>query len=304
MRVDVIELIKEAANLGMRPVISTNGTLIDRKTAEILAEAKVSYVGISIDGPEEFHDEFRGVPESFIKTQKGIENCRNAGIRTGLRFTITTENSRFIPFAFEFAAENNIRRICFYHLIRTGRAEQMSDQVPGPQQTRAAIDRIIDYTERFVAENKVDEVLTVGNHADGPYLLLKMEQTAAEGFEQARELLRINGGNKIGEKLVCIGPDGNVYPDQFWRNYPLGNVKDQSFERIWHQENEVLRKLRNKSEFAAERCKKCKWFEFCKGNYRFTGRESDERFWHNEPACYLTDAQIGQTQIAAQKEDL
>ena len=49
----------------MRAVISTNGTLIDRDMAKRLREVGLSYVGISLDGGEEIHDKFRGVPGSY-----------------------------------------------------------------------------------------------------------------------------------------------------------------------------------------------------------------------------------------------
>ena len=52
-------------------------------------------------------------------------------------------------------------------------------------------------------------------------------------------------------------------------------------------------KLRNKDEFRDRRCAKCKWFEICKGNFRFLGSDSRIENWQNEPACYLTDKEIG-----------
>jgi radical SAM protein with 4Fe4S-binding SPASM domain len=103
--------------------------------------------------------------------------------------------------------------------------------------------------------------------------------------------LLLNGGNKTGDKIAGVGWDGNVYADQFWRNYSLGNVKENSFRQIWENPNEpVLKKLRNKSSFADKKCLTCKWFELCRGNFRFLGEKSDDKYWFNEPACYLTDS--------------
>jgi len=134
-------------------------------------------------------------------------------------------------------------------------------------------------------------VLTVGNHADGPYLLIKMIKEKNQLYEKARQLLLAGGGNKTGEKIGCVSWDGSVYPDQFWRNYSLGNVKDKTFNRLWRNSSEpVLNKLRNKSQFIDKRCLKCKWFDLCKGNFRFLGCEDKD--WLNEPACYLTDEEI------------
>ncbi len=293
LRGDLFELLAEAKRLGLRAVISSNGTLIDSATAEQLANIDVSYVGISIDGQEAFHDNFRRAPGCFKAAMIGIKNCKKAEIKTGLRFTITKANAEQIPAVFDIAASSDIRRICFYHLIRAGRAEKMNDQTLTREQTRQVLDVIIERTHNLAVKGLIDEVLTVDNHADGPYLLTKMQKENNPCYEAARKLLLINGGNKVGEKIGCIGWDGEVYPDQFWRKYSLGNIKDKTFKQIWENSAEpVLNKLRNKSQFADKKCLRCRWFNLCKGNYRFLGSQPDDKYWLNEPPCYLTDEEI------------
>lgn len=299
LREDLFELLSEANKRGLRAVLSTNGTLIGSDVAKRLAERSVGYIGISIDGEQSFHDSFRKSKGSFEAALAGIKNCTKAGIRTGLRFTITKQNAEYVPFVFELASKEGIRRICFYHLIRTGRASHLDSEVPTPLQSRKIVDTIIDNTAEYVGKGLLDEVLTVGNHCDGPFLLLRMQKEAenlklkTQNYKKAEELLRINGGNRIGEKIVCISWDGNVYPDQFWRNYSIGNIKERSFPEIWNNKNEpVLNKLRNKNKFADKRCLACRWFDLCKGNYRFLGPDPDEKNWLLEPACYLADDEI------------
>jgi len=247
LRRDLFELLAEAGRLSLRTVISTNGTLIDSAAAKKLAEVGVSYVGISIDGTREFHDRFRQANGSFEAALAGIENCRAAGIRTGLRFTITKPNADQIPAVFDIAAQNNIRRLCFYHLITVGRAQEIAGSEKSQHavrytlstdETRRAVDVIIDKTNEFARKGLIDEVLTVDNHADGPYLLLKMAAENHPDYEKAKQLLLANGGNKIAEKIICVGWDGRVFPDQFWRNYSLGNIRDKSFEEIWDDSSE------------------------------------------------------------------
>jgi len=294
LRQDLFELLAEAKRLGLRPVISSNGTLIDSAVAKQLADVGASYVGISIDGKEAFHDKFRQVAGSFKAAMAGIENCQKAGIKTGLRFTIIKANAEQIPAVFYIASSNDVKRICFYHLIRSGRAKGLAEQVLTAGQTRQVLDMIIQLTDEFVKKGLIDEVLTVDNHADGPYLLTKMKRENNPRYKEATKLLLANGGNKVGQKIACVGWDGNVYADQFWRNYLLGNIKNKIFKQIWENSTEpVLNKLRNKSQFADARCLTCKWFNLCKGNYRFLNSHADDEHWLNEPACYLTDQEIG-----------
>jgi len=88
----------------------------------------------------------------------------------------------------------------------------------------------------------------VGNHADGPYMLVKMQKEHRTGFEEAKQLLLANGGNRIGQGISCVSWNGDVFADQFWRNYSLGNVTQKSFKQIWTNENDpVLMRLRNKT---------------------------------------------------------
>lgn len=302
LRDDLFELLAEAGRLGLQTVISSNGTLIDSAAANKLAEVGVNYVGISIDGDQEFHDRFRQVRGSFKAALEGIESCKKAGIKTGLRFTITKSNAGQIPFAFDLATSANVRRICFYHLVKAGRAKELTVNknnlnaaryTLNAVETRQAVETIIEKTSECAQKNIIDEVLTVGNHADGPFLLLKMLRENNMNYKTARKLLLANGGNKTGEKIGCVSCDGSVHPDQFWHNYSLGNIKDKTFREIWEDSTEpVLNKLRKKSEFADKRCLSCKWFDLCKGNFRFLDGQSNDENWLNEPACYLTDNEI------------
>jgi len=296
LRPDLFELLAEAKRIGLPTVISTNGTQIDADKARRLNELSLRYIGVSLDGQEPFHDRFRQVKGSFKAALTGIENCRKAGLRTGLRFTITQANADQVPAVFDIARDIGVRRICFYHLVRSGRAAQLQEQGPGASRTRQVLDTIIDRTCEAVERDLVEEVLTVGNHADGPYLLLRMQREKHPGFEQARELLEANGGNRVGDKIACVAWDGTVYPDQFWRNYPLGNVTEKPFKEIWsNTADPVLAKLRNKDAFADPRCLRCRWFSLCKGNYRFLDSDPSDARWLNEPACYLTDEETGFT---------
>ena len=72
VRQDLPELASYATEKGMRAVISTNGTLITKEKARELKAINLSYVGISLDGAEEIHDKFRGVPNSFKKALEGL----------------------------------------------------------------------------------------------------------------------------------------------------------------------------------------------------------------------------------------
>jgi radical SAM protein with 4Fe4S-binding SPASM domain len=306
LRKDLFRLMAFGRSLGLRIVLSSNGTLITADAAKRLAEVGLSYAGISLDGTKEIHDQFRGAAGCYDATMRGIEACQNAGLKTGLRFTMTRQNVGTVGAIFNIAEQHGIRRICFYHLVRTGRAATDDLHPATAAQIRIALDEIISRTAESVYKGCAEEVLTVGNHADGPYLLGRMHRENHHGYEAAKELLARNGGNRTGQNIAAVSWEGSVHPDQFWRNYTLGNVLEKPFGQIWDNESDpVLRILRNKDTYCAARCATCKWFYLCKGNFRCpSGGEGlrgqsppyesiDLPDWFNEPPCYLMDAEIG-----------
>ena len=112
VRKDLVELASHATSKGMRAVISTNGTLITKEKARELKGVGLSYVGISLDGMEEVHDRFRGVPGAFRKALEGVANCQAEGLKVGLRFTINKRNVGEIPGIFRLLADGySVRQI-------------------------------------------------------------------------------------------------------------------------------------------------------------------------------------------------
>ena len=93
MREDFFELARYASKRGVRPTISTNGTLITKDIALRLKDMGIGYVGISLDGMGAVNDKFRGAEGAFSMALAGIRNCVAAGQRAGLRFTITKDNA-------------------------------------------------------------------------------------------------------------------------------------------------------------------------------------------------------------------
>ncbi len=286
-RHDLFELLDYSHQIGLRTVISTNGSLINESIAKKLVSLGVSYAGISIDGTEETHDRFRGNKGCFAAAINGIKSCKAAGLKVGLRFTITNYNCTQIRDIFSLAASLNIPRICFYHLILAGQAAKNNLKCT-IDQTRRALNDILDCAKEY-ASRGVTEVLTVGNHADGAFVLNRLKNENSPLYEKSLNLLQKFGGNKIGVKLFDIDPAGNVHPDQFWQNFNLGNVTKQNIEDIFKNSINIFK---DKTSFAPDRCKKCHWFALCGTNMRFTGPNYQSADWILEPACYLKDEEI------------
>lgn len=294
MREDMPELAEYAVQKGMRAVISTNGTLITKEKARILKEIGLSYVGISLDGMAEVNDRFRAVKGAFNMALEGIRNTQEAGIKVGLRFTINRFNRDEVPQIFDLIEKENIPRACFYHLVYSGRGSNLMNDDLSLEDTRTMVDLIMDRTRQFSDAGNPKEILTVDNHADGPYVYLRMLKEDPERAAEVLELLKMNEGNSSGRGIGCVSWDGEVYADQFWRHYSFGNVRQRPFSEIWSDTSEPLMgKLKDKKEFVTGRCAKCQWLDVCGGNFRVRAEAATGDLWAPDPACFLTDAEIG-----------
>jgi len=272
MRKDLPELALYARSKGMRAVISTNGTLIDKKMAKVLKDIGLSYVGVSLDGMRETNDKFRGVKGAFDAALNGMRNCLAEGVKVGLRFTINKQNVMDIPAIFDLLEKENIPRVCFYHLVYAGRGSKMVEQELTHEESRKTLDIIMDRTKALHDKGFPIEVLTVDNHCDGPYVYFRLLKEDPKRAADVLELLQMNQGNSTGIGIGCVSWDGSVHADQFWRHYSFGNVKDRKFSEIWMDTtNELMAGLKNRKPLIkanADRCAHCKWFDICNGNFR------------------------------------
>ncbi len=295
-RRDLPKLVERTVELGMRAVISTNGMMIDETTANVLGQIGLSYAGVSLDGMRETHDSFRRLKGAFDQTLAGVRNARKAGIKVGFRLTITKHNAGEIGDVFKLLQDEDIDRICFYHLVNVGRGSEIASDDLDHGAMRATMDEIIDRTAALCAAGLPKEVLTVDNHADGPYLYLRMARESHPSAAEALRLLRLTGGNSTGCGIGCVSWDGTVHPDQFWRTVNLGNVLERPFSEIWMDlSNPVIAKLKDKRPHLKGRCQTCRFLGMCGGNLRARAEAATGDPWACDPACYLTDEEIAGT---------
>lgn len=299
LRKDIFELAGYAREKGLRTILSTNATLVTKELAVRIRETGFFYVGVSLDGIGEVHDRFRGAERAFDRTLEGIRHLIAEGQKTGLRLTMTDSTLEQIDALFDLAVRERIERICFYHLVPSGRGKEIFTVSPG--KVRKGVEKILEKTGELFAKGHPLEVLTVDNHADGPYLYLKLKERSDPRAGEVLERLSWNGGGlySSGVGISAIDSQGNVHPDQFWTHYSLGNVRERKFSEIWTDAGEpLLRKLRNRKSHIHGRCLSCRFLGVCGGSLRVRAELLTGNAWAPDPSCYLTDAEIGLAQRA------
>jgi len=294
-REDLVELVAHASDAGLRPVLSTNGTLLTEERAAALREAGLKYVGVSVDGMPERNDAFRGQDGAFDRALAGIEASQSAGLKTGLRYTITRHNADDLEDVVDLLADRGVDRFCFYHLDYGGRGAEIRDVDLTPDERRAAVRRVCDLTREYHDAGHEIETLLVGNYADAGYLVEYARRELGEAMaDRIRGYLLTNGGDPTGERIADVDYQGNVHLTQFWQGYSLGNVRDRPFGDIWTDEsNPLLGALRDREAHLTGRCAGCQYQDICRGASRLRALSAGDDPFGPDPQCYLTPEERG-----------
>jgi pseudo-rSAM protein/SPASM domain protein len=289
VREDLAELVAYAADVGIRPVLSTNGTLLTAERARELKEAGLAYAGVSVDGLAERNDEFRGVDGAFRAAVEGIESCLDVGLKTGLRYTVTEQNVDDLDGVVDLLRDVGLDRFCFYHLSYSGRGETLDSVDLDTAQRREVVKRICDRTVRSHREGDEIETLLVGNYADAAYIVeYARREFDEDAARRVYERLKRNGGDPTGERVAAVDCLGNVHPTQFWRTYSLGNVRDRPFDDIWEDDsNPLLGAVRDRPQNLTGKCAECRYQEICRGGSRLRAIASGNGLFGPDPQCYL-----------------
>lgn len=295
VRDDLTELVGYAAECGIRPVLSTNGTLVTPEKAHELRAAGLQYAGISVDGLRERNDDFRGKDGAFDAALRGIRAFLDAGIKTGLRYTITERNAPDLRDVVDLLYEEGVNRFCFYHLDYGGRGADISNVDLTPEAKRNAVRRLCDMTYEYHDRGHDIETLLVGNYADAGFLVeYAREHEGQDAARRVYDYLKRNGGDPTGERIADVDYQGNVHMTQFWQGYSLGNVRDRSFGDIWDDEtNPILARLRERASHLTGRCAECQYRDVCRGGSRLRALAVYDDPFAPDPQCYLHDDEVG-----------
>ncbi len=286
-------IARYASECGVPFTLSTNGTLLDRNGALVLKDLGCRYVGISLDGIGAAHDRFRGRIGAFDSAVRAFRICRAVGLKSGLRLTLSRHTIDNLDAVLDFIESEDIPRVCFYHLVFSGRGAGL--QLVEPSRVRRALDTILDRLADWHARGLSREVLTVDQPADGAYLSLRMQKEDPQRAAEMAKLLAWNGGGAAssGVGLGNIDSHGDVHPDQFWQTHSIDTIRNRPFSAIWTDStDDILNGLRNRLERLEGRCASCRFLDICGGGFRVRALQKYGNPWASDPGCYLTDDEI------------
>lgn len=264
LRKDIFELIGAAKEARLASAMGTNGTLLTREIAGELFKAGLKGVAISIDSlDQKYHDEFRGCPGAFDKTQEGVENALSAGLQVQINMTLTEKNQDEFGKMVSYYEKTGVHAIHPFFLVPAGRALSMEEDSLKEAAYYSMIRRVLEFQSSTT---------------------LELKPTCAPQFmPMAKEMglsLRFSKGCLAGTAYCCILPEGqvNICP---YLPVKAGNVREESFDEIW-ESSSVFLKLRNIKNYKGA-CGSCGYADICGGcrarAYYYNGSYLDEEPW-------------------------
>ncbi len=294
LRCDIFDISQRAKDMGFYVGLSSNGALIDESNINDIAYFGYDYVGISLDGIGATHDAFRGKEGAFDASLNAVRLCVSNGIKVGLRFTMTMDNQHQLPDLLNLVDGEGVDKFYLSHLVYAGRGNKNRGDDAHLEVTRRTMDLLFETAWNYVDSGVEKEFVTGNNDADAVYLLFWARKYFPERAEHLAAKLAQWGGNSSGVNVANIDNLGNVHPDTFWWHYSLGNVKERPFSEIWQDTSDpIMAGLKRHPRQIKGRCGACAHFDICGGNTRVRALQLTGDPWAEDPACYLSDEEIG-----------
>ncbi len=271
-REDIFEIIQDSSKK-ITTAISPSGSRIDENIAKKLKDSGVSIASISLDGPEEIHDDFRGVKGAFKIASKAINSLQNAGIPVQINSTISKYNVKQLDKLKETVMSFKPVSWDIFILIPTGRATR--EMMISPKEGEDVMKTVYKWRE---------EGINVRMTCTPYYIRINNElgnRPLPPDTKYGRRSINGARGCMAGNGYAFISYDGSVYPCGFLP-IPAGNIRERKFSDIY--ENSPLFKVLRNPDDLGGKCGICEYRTVCGGcrarAYSLTGN-----FMTEDPFC-------------------
>lgn len=244
--------------------IQTNGTLLTDEWCEFFKEHNW-LVGISIDGPQEFHDEYRRTASdkpSWQKVMRGIRLLRKHGVEWNAMAVVNDFNAGY--------------PLEFYHFFKEMGAKYI--------QFAPVVERMAAHSDGRHLATLVDQECPVADFSVSPaqwgdFLCAIFDEWVRHDVGQTYvEIFDCTLANWVGERPgICVYAkecghagvmefNGDVYScDHFvFPEYKLGNIRDRTLvEMLYGEQQRQFSCIKHAT--LPKQCKECEWEFACHG---------------------------------------
>jgi len=240
LRKDItIPLTKHIKQKGIQPDLSTNCNLLDLKTIEALDRNELATYYISMDAVGSGGDEIRGVPGTFERVVRAIDQINVVrGKRSDPQIVLVCTISRLnlecfeeiLPLAEQIGA--NELQLEYMGEIPEESAENslLDESRPNPYFSQPETSLLLNREQADFLKAKIDEmkaraVASSVNLRTTDIDVLSVEDLIRGQFPAKRCY--------VCRHWITIDPQGNILACPFFETYPLGNVRDEPLNSIW-----------------------------------------------------------------------
>jgi len=291
LRSDIFEIAECMKENNIMTYLSTNGMYVKEHNVDRIIDT-FNYIGISIDGIEEIHDQFRGQVGAYKKSIAAIKLIQAHGGNVGIRFTITKETQDSFYKMFDLVEELNVDKLYISHLVYSGRGEDNLSIDITKEQRREFVDFIINKAFEYYENDSNIDLVTGNMEMDAVMLLNRFKEQYPDKADILEKKLKAWAGNSAGNRLGNMDWAGNVKPDPFFP-FNVGNYLETPFNEIWtSKENDLLNKLRQTPRQIEGKCASCDYIDICNGGSRSRAYAITGNLWDEDPSCYLTKEEM------------
>lgn len=242
---EIVNFVKKLAKKNIDVGISTNGWLYV-PFSKRLKDAGLNFIQISVDGPPDVHDKFRGYVGAYDRAVISLQTALELGHYVQMNVTLTAYNLPYVLENIKLAEALGVHRIFFRRVVSAGLSKNNSDIFPQKDLYLSTLNTIISYKSKSSLLISVDDPIV----------------RVMQNIDLQKQTLSCSAG------ITSLGIDskGNIYPCIFLRE-KLGNVKTDSISDIWNN-SDILNKLRNRD---IDGCGKCPYKIACGGCRAFSG---------------------------------
>jgi len=237
----------------------TNGTLLDDEWCEFLRGERVNF-GVSIDGPQRFHDRNRRTRSgrgTFDKTIAGIRLLRRRGVRFHVISVLSQASMAEPREMFDFYLEEGIEQVCFN--IEESEGDHVSE-VLGTRDAENAYYRFLSEFWRLSAAHpgRITFIREI-EHA----LKMVLRPKEADFYNELVEPFAITSMDWAGN-VSTFSPELLGLKNEAYNDFIVGNVNRQTLAEM--AASPVLAKMKQDIDAGVALCRQhCQYFSVCGG---------------------------------------
>ncbi len=287
LREDIFDIAKKCVELNLKPVLATNGTLIDEKVAENIKKAGIARVSISLDGAEaKTHDDFRKMPGAFEGAIRGISALKKAGIPFQINTTITEINAEELPEIHRLVIKLGAVAHHIFVFVPVGRGKEIKEEGLTPEE----YERILNW---FYEQRGKSNLQLKATCAPTYYRILR-ERAKEEGKKVTFETFGLDAVTRgcLAGTGFCFISHRGVVQTCGYLEIPCGDLRTQSFKEVW-ENSEIFNKLRDFSNYKGK-CGKCEYIRVC-GGCRARAYYLKGDYLEEDPLCLYEPIRLKRT---------